>query len=163
MSYIFRREDNGELVHLDFEEMMQAKDGFLELSIDGKPCLLRRCVHLELDRDGREKRKQAELGLDKPIESDVMGFSVEALGQWEDFRKTHGFRNVEYVQDKDVPTFYKPRFTNWSEWDRYRKEVGKTDNNSKNGSGAAISPAQLEKAKEILLRRIDTQKEIDAN
>jgi hypothetical protein len=148
MAYAFRRCDNEEIVWLEFEEMMQSKDGFLSIHLDGKPVELRRCHSMEAAHSAPERA----MGINRPIISDSMGVTSNALAAMEEDRKKHGFKGVEFVQDKDSPYFYHAKFDSPAEWERYRKHLGLTDNNSKNGSSAALSEDLLEKAREVAKR-----------
>ena len=146
MTCIFRREDNDELIELDFATVMERQDAAGYVTLDDG-VLARRCIHLE-QKAGRADRR-AEL--DKPIISDTLGVTAHQLAEMEADRKAHGFRGVEFVQDAAEPTFYQVKCDSVASWRAYMKHRGMADRNSKNGSGASLSPALLERAKQRIL------------
>jgi hypothetical protein len=141
MTCIFRREDNGELIELDFATVMaKQKDGFVQLD-DG--VLARRCIHLEQQAERAAKRAE----LDRPIISETLGFTSHQLAEMEADRKSHGFRGVEFIEDKDEPNYYNVKCDSPASWRAYMAHRGLCDRNGSNGGGASLSPLLLERAK----------------
>lgn len=142
--YPFRR-DNGEVVWVDFETAMQSSGSLLEL--DGE--LLRRAYDLEpRDQQPKSERVQERPG----IVSDSLGFTAKALKERVDHLKATGVRGVTFREDPHVKGFYQVVCDSERARNRYAKTLGMADRNSKNGSGAMLSPDQIERAKELLLR-----------
>ena len=146
-SYIFRREDNGQTVDVDWETMMQQYAGFITLA-DG---IQARRVYCEEELTQIEIPIPQTNGREPPIVSDALGFSQHQLADFEADRRAHGFAGVEFTRDPHEPTFFQARFSSPQEWRAYMKHRGMTDNNSKNGGGAALSPSLLERAAQRLL------------
>jgi hypothetical protein len=147
-AYLYRREDNGCLVEVDFATMMEQKCGFITLP-DGVEA--RRCVHLEIERDGRQKAAPVR-EIEKPIVSDALGFPQHQLAEFEQDRAKHGFGGVEFTPDPRVPEFYQVRISGKREYQRYLKHRQMHDRNSRNGGGQALSPELLERAAAIVKR-----------
>ncbi len=146
-TYLFRREDDGQVVEVDFATMMgQDAAGYITLP-DGTPA--RRCLHLETERDGRPPRKESPY-LEKPIVSDALGFCEEQLADFEEDRRANGFRGVEFVRDPLVPQFFQVKCKSRAEHDRYVKHRGMV-NRSYNG-GVQLSQEDLDRAR-ILVER----------
>lgn len=144
--YVFRREDNGELVEVDFAAMMEMDAlGVITLP-DG--------VQARRVRDG-EPRKSSEpsLGIDKPIVSDTLGFAQHQLEHFEADRKAHGFTGVEFVRDPHVPEFFQVKFSSVREWRRYIHHRGMCDKNSRNGGGVVLTQGDLDRARELINRQ----------
>ena len=145
MTYKFRREDNGDIIEVDFATAMSQSGGFITLP-DGASA--RRCVYLENHDDYRsEKREKVQA----EIVSDTLGVTANAVADYRANAAKHGY-HIEFTPDPTSPYFYQARFPSWQEKARYAKFRGLgADRNSKNGSGAALSPAQFERAKQRLL------------
>jgi hypothetical protein len=136
---IFRREDNGELIELDFATVMaKQKDGFVELD-DG--VLARRCIHLEQQAERAAKRAE----LDKPLLSDSLGFTSHQLAEMEADRVKHGHVGVEFIEDSGVEGYYQVKCSSPAAWRDYVAHRGFVDKNGSNGGGASLSPALLER------------------
>jgi hypothetical protein len=137
---IFRREDNDELIELDFATVMQKQvDGFVRLD-DG--VLARRCIHLEQQAERAAKREE----LNRPLVSDSLGFTSHQLAEMEADRVKHGHVGVEFIEDSSVEGFYQVKCSSPSAWRDYVRHRGLVDRNSSNGGGAALSPELLERA-----------------
>lgn len=143
-TYSFRREDNGEIVEVDFLAMMEAKDGFLEV----EPGVMARRV-------GRptERRVTAQVAERKKIVSDAMGFGQHQLAEMEADRAKNGFTDVEFVPDPEIPQFFQVHCGSEKAKRRYMEHRQFTDRNSRNGGGQPLSQKDLEDAKELLLRK----------
>lgn len=148
MSYLFKREDTGEIVELPFSYVMD-KDvmGYVELP-DGVRA--KHCVRLEIERDGGAKRpeKAPPPATDRPIVSDALGFTRDQLADFEADRQAHGFSGVEFKPDPDVPQFYQVHVSSQKEWKRYIKHRGMIDRNSRNGGGRPLSADQMSQAEQ---------------
>lgn len=143
---IFRREDNDELIEVDFATVMDRQDasGYLLLD-DG--VFARRCWHLEEKPAPPSKRAE----LDKPIVSDTLGFTAHQLAEFEADRRANGFSGIEFVQDRLEPSFYQVKCDNADVWRKYMKHRGLADRNSRNGGGAQLTPGQLDRLKSRML------------
>ena len=148
-TYLFRREDNGEVVEVDFATMMSAESGFITLP-DGVSA--KRCVGLEIERDGESRcRSVAEHAIvPPPILSDSLGFPEAQLQDFEADRKANGFTDVEFVRDKHVPQFFQVKFRGRAAWRRYVKHRGMVDKSRQ--STVALSEDDLRRAGELLDR-----------
>lgn len=145
MSYLYRREDNDEIVEVDFATAMEQRDGFITLP-DG--VLAKRCVHLEqqncptvgqLTRD----KVQAE------IISDGMGFTAHCLPDMQKHLAETGIKGVEFVPDPHPETnFYRVKCSSWKAWRAYLKSRGLVDRNSRNGGGQSLSSDLLKRTAE---------------
>lgn len=146
--------DAGEVVSVDFETMMNAKDGFLVLP-DGRTA---KRVNRPSRKQRTAKEPSQETDIISPkvgpkIVSDAMGFTDNQLSQMEHDRVSHGFNGVEFRQDPNEPRFYQVHCSSERVKAEYMKHRGFTDQNSKNGSAAMIDPGQLESAKRMVLER----------
>ncbi len=152
-TYQFKREDNGEVVEVDFPTMMT-------MDILG-------CITLPCGASARRVRtvtlQQAERieELEKPVLSDALGFCEAQFNDFELDRVKNGFRGVEFVRDPKVPQFFQVKITSKAEWARYVKHRGFGDRNSRNGSGASVSAVELERLKHDLLAKYPTEKKVD--
>lgn len=152
MSYIYRREDTGELIEVGFDQMMEQKDGYITLH-DG--VLARRCVGLEVAKYGGVEAAKYEAALGgkaAPIVSDALGFPYQQLQDFEADRVKHGFTGVEFTKDPHVPEFYQVRISSQAEWARYIAHRGMTDRNGANGGGATLTPDQFQRTTEMVER-----------
>lgn len=142
--YPFRR-DSGEVVWVDFETMMESSGSFLEL--DGES--LRRAYDLE-----NHTKMDVETIIPRAsMLSDSMGFTKLGLQDRVDHLKQSGIRGVEFKEDRDVPGFFQVQCDSEKSKMAYARSLGMADRNSLNGSGAMLSPEQIQGAKELVLRR----------
>jgi hypothetical protein len=138
VTYQFIREDNGEVVEVDFEAMME-KDAMGCITLpDGVMARERR-------PSSRRQAKGNTNGVEQEIISDGLGFSELQLAEFEADRKAHGFSGVEFKRDPLEPTYYRVHFSGRREWERYIKHRGAFN---KNGSrmGVTLAPGELERA-----------------
>ena len=141
--YQFVREDNGEIVEVDFEKMMeQDAAGFIKLD-DGVSA--RRVQDLP-----RHEKKRRKKGVPEIPVSDALGFTAHQLAEFEYDRKSNGFSGVEFTPDPMCPEFYQVRFSSLKERDRYIRHRGMVDRNKT--KGAALSKGDFESARELLGR-----------
>jgi len=148
MMYKFRK-DSGEIVEVDYATMMLAKDGFLE--IDGEWC---RRFH-----EGGNIRKtlrEPSSSTPKTISS-ACGCPESSVEDWRNHARL-GNHDVEFVPDPAEPTFYNAVFESEKAREKYIRARGFFDKNPH--SGKAISPMDLEKAKQRIL---DQYGEADAD
>lgn len=134
------------MVWADFETMMEASGPFLEL--DGKT--YRRAYDLEIAN--RKKQKEKLIPRASGL-SDAMGFTKKALTERVEHLKQTGVRGIEFKEDPHVPGFYQVQYDNEKTRNAYAKTLGLQDQNSRNGSGAMLSEDQIQKARELVLRR----------
>jgi hypothetical protein len=143
--YEFRCEDTGEVVMLDFEQMMEQDSmGCITLP-DGS--VVRRV------RTGErfKKREAVKLAHDAHIVSDALGFGEHELDKYAADRDAKKI-NVEFREDPGSPGFYQVHADDKKEFAKYMKLRGFVDRNSRNGGGAIMCPETLKRAKEIVLR-----------
>lgn len=143
--YPFRK-DNGEIVELSFEDMMDARDGVATLP-DGT---FAKRVHTQVPRE--KPVNPINNGI-KPIVSDSMGFTQSQLGEMESLRTANGHHGIEFKQDPDCDTFMQVHCSDQKAKDRWMKQLGMADYNSKNGSSAMLTGEQLESAKKRILEK----------
>lgn len=142
MKYVARREDNGELVNVTFDQIMSQQAGFITLE-DGT---LARCVTVtdEWQRATKHKKVRVE------IVSDTLGVTANRVDEYRENAKQFGYK-VEFVPEPGCEHFCQAKFPSWHEKDRYMAFRGLCDKNSKTGSGAPLSPLLLERASQRLL------------
>lgn len=150
--YYFRREDNDEIIEVDFQTAMSADAaGFITLP-DG--VVARRARSLEPRLEASSKGTPE---LNKPMVSDALGFIAEQLPDFEADRKRHGFSAIEFVRDPTCPTFVQVKCSSPAEFQRYREhrnEMSKSpsnkfkgefnDKNRRNGGGQPLSKRDFE-------------------
>ena len=145
--YLYRREDNDQIVEVDFATMMSQVGGYITLP-DGVQA--RRCVYLESqEQTAAEKRIKVQ----PEIVSDTLGVTDKAVNDFRANAEQYGYR-VEFKPDPTAPEdFYEAHFPSWREKQRYAAFRGLPhDLNGRNGSGATLSPQTLERAKQRLLK-----------
>lgn len=147
--YLFRRTDNDAIVEVPWGVMIeQDAAGFITLS-DGVQA--RRCVHLELDRDGRQGRTGESRCVASPSPSDTLGFPCQQLATFEEDRVRNGFTDVEFAPDPLAPEFYQVRFGSHDARDRYTRHRGYV--NKTGLGGVRLTQAELDRAAEFVGRR----------
>lgn len=144
--YVFRREDNGELIEVDWDTMMGQQGGFITLP-DGVQA--RRCTHLE-NGEAKTTLQKSDAGLHPKIVSDTLGCGQYQVEELREDARRNGF-GVEFAPDPAVPEFYQAHVGSVAEWRRYIKHRGLFDKNGRNGGGATLSREQFERAKSRLL------------
>lgn len=148
--YRFRIEEDqpgaGDVVEVEFEQMMAADSGFLTLA-DGRKA--RRIF----DSSSRTSTQSVKASVPPKIVSDAMGFPASALKEFEADRKANGFRDIEFRPDPDVPQFVQVHCSSTAAKERYMRHRAMHDRNSVNGSSAMLSPKLFEQAKELVLRQ----------
>jgi hypothetical protein len=145
--YLFRREDTGEVIELDFVTMMTMDSMGCVTLDDG--VVARRAR----DLDPQLQRAEIVRELEKPVVSDSLGFTEKQLADFEADRKRHGFTGVEFKRDPDVPQFFQVHCSGKAEWDRYVKHRGMNDCNSMNGGRQALSERDLRAAEQKVRER----------
>ena len=141
-TYQFRREDNDEIIEVDFDTMMSAADGFLEV----EPGVWAKRINR------KSLPKKAVVNANPAIVSDAMGFGIGQLAEMEADRKAHGIRGIEFKPDPDVPQFIQVHCASERAKKRYMEHRMFTDQNNRNGSGNVLSPRLMEDAKELAMR-----------
>lgn len=143
--YQFRREDNGEIVEVDWATMMeQDVAGYIELE-DGVSAR-------RINRPTQKASTGSASAIDPEMVSDNMGFVQQEYANREAHRKLHGFNSIEFRRDKQVPEFVQVVGHNRKEWERYKRLMHREDRNSLNGSAAILSGEMLEKTKKLVGR-----------
>ena len=142
----------GEVLLVDFETMMNAKDGFLVLP-DGRTAKrVSRPSSMQKTAASSDNHSiSPKVG--PKIVSDALGFTDNQLTEMEHDRVSHGFSGVEFRPDPTEPRFYQVHCSSERAKAEYMKHRGFGDFNSSNGSGAMIDPGQLESAKRMVLER----------
>lgn len=152
--YYFRREDNDEIIEVDFQTAMSADAaGFITLP-DG--VVARRARSME---PRMESASSGTPELAKPMVSDALGFTAEQFHEFEEDRRRHGFTAIEFVRDPHCETFMQVKCSSPAEYQRYREhrnDMSKSarnkyrgefnDRNSRNGGGQPLSKRDLEAA-----------------
>lgn len=147
MSYLFLREDNDEVIEVDFATMMTMDSlGCITLK-DGATA--RRVRTLE---PSEAPRQGIAVDAERPIVSDALGITHQQLESYRADLTRHGFSGVEFKPDPHCPGFYQAHFSGRQEWQRYIKHRGLHDRNSAHGSGASLSQADLDRAAQLVRR-----------
>lgn len=140
--YEFRREDTGDLVSVDFETMMSAQDGLIEI----EPGVWAKRINRPSSRMTAGEQCQTR------IVSDAMGFTCHQLQEMEADRKANGFKDIEFVASPETPEFFQVHCGSEQAKRRYMQHRGFTDRNSRNGAGNVLDARMLEQAKELVSR-----------
>ena len=141
MSYQFKTDD-GEVVSVSFEEMMEAEDGFLKLP-DGR--WARR-----INRPSSKTVIKCEEGQPPKIVSDTLGFPIHQLEEMREHLKGSGLGGINFRPDPRVKEFVQVECDSERAKMAYAKSRGFFDQNN-NTVGSAISPEILEKTRKRLL------------
>jgi len=144
--YPFRSELTGDVKWMDFATMMKA-DCMGIIQLEGQPH--RRARDLE---QPQQKRTAGPCRERVEIVSDAAGFIASQLPEMEAHRKAHGHRGVEFTPDPSVDGFMQVRASSPRAFNRYIRDRGMADHNSKNGSGAMLTPGDLDRAKQLAKR-----------
>ena len=123
--YKFRREDNGEIVEVDFRTAIEAHHGWITLP-DGVEA---KRVH---DSPLRARETCVKTG-SRAIVSDSMGFCDFQLQDFEADRKANGFTDVEFVRDPAVPGFMQVKCGSRDTYNKYAAHRGYDNKNSMGG------------------------------
>lgn len=154
MPYKFRREDNGQIVEVDFETMMdQDRAGYIKLTIDGQDVTARR-VH---DEEKISASKAIMLNGAPPIYSDSLGCIDCQVDDFREDARKNGFTDINFVPDKDFADtgFYHIESSSPEQWKRYEEHRQRPNTSSKNGGGTGHSRATIERSKELVKRIYD--------
>lgn len=157
MSLLYKREDNGEVIEMPQDTWLRQDGmGYIELD-DGTKA--RRCVALEEARKNKEKAKPQMRWEGQTVVSDNLGFGMHQLVEMEADRRMNGFSAIEFVQDKQEPTFYQVKCSSPQQYQRYIKHRGWVDKNGSLGLGAghALSPKDLADAERLVRERYGKQ------
>jgi len=146
-TYIYRRDDNEELVEVPWSVMIDQRAGYITLP-DGVSA--RRCLHLEADRDGRPGKTPAPERADREYVSDAMGFTEAALPDFEADRVKHGFTGIEFTQDPTEPTFRQVKCRSRKEYQRYMRHRGMFDKSTR--SNFRLTQEDFDRATELVGR-----------
>jgi hypothetical protein len=142
MSYIFRCDD-GSIVSVGFEKMMESQGGILTLD---NGTVARRVYGDEPhpSRTDKQIKVQAE------IVSDRLGVPKHRVAAEMARAKELGLQ-VEFKPDQHTAEFANAHFPSWKAKDEFAKSLGLTDMSSRNGGGSPLSPELLKRATERLL------------
>lgn len=147
--YLFRREDNGEVVEVPWDVMMgQDRGGFITLP-DGVQA--RRCLHLE--KPAPRKSGPTSYSGTKTIVSDALGFPEQQLGQFEEDRLKNHFTGIEFKRDPEVPQFFQVHCQSRAEFNSYVKHRGCV--NKSGVGGVRLSQSDLESAARLVERSVE--------
>lgn len=153
--YLYRREDTGAVVSRPFSAVLsQDPAGYITLE-DG--VLARRCWHLE--DAGRLRTKKAVV--DDPnvtapkAVSDSLGFTEQQLRDFEADRDAHGFRDIEFHRDPDVPQFFQVHAASRAAMMKYARHRGMRD--LSNRGSVYLTQADMDRAAEIAGRASDVR------
>jgi hypothetical protein len=144
MSYIFRCDD-GSIVSVGFEKMMESQGGILTLD---NGTVARRVYGDEPHpcRTDKQIKVQAE------VVSDKLGVPKHAVNYEMARAEELGLR-VEFKPDPHTPEFCNAHFASWRDRDRFAASLANplVDKTSRNGGGQPLSPELLKRATERLL------------
>ena len=138
-SYTFR-DDDGAYHEVSFEEMMEAKDGFLTRP-NGE---VWRRVFPATKRAGRKPKEFVK------IVSDALGVGPDQLDEARQHLQETGIKGIEFVADDSDGDFYHVEASSQKAMDRYTKSRDMVNKTKR--SAAVLSPRDFENAKELLLR-----------
>lgn len=140
----FIRDDNGQTVMVPYSEaIMMDVTGCITL---GDGCRARRAPKVveRKHRDVKESRNG------RPIVSENLGFTAHQLEERVADRNRHGFKGVEFVRDKDVPTSFNVHFSSRAAYDDYLSHRQLV--NRGRTSGRTLTPEALQQAEELVGR-----------
>lgn len=147
-TYLFRREDSGEVIEVPFGVMIeQDRAGYITLP-DGVQA--KRCVYLELERDGRPEKKREKRDGTRPVVSDALGFTDNQLADFEADRKANGFSDIEFRPDPSEPRFFQVHAGSRESFNRYMKHRGYEQKSS--FGGVRLTQEDLDRAREMVER-----------
>ena len=155
MSYQFRRQDNDEIIDVDFETMIeQDAAGFIEIEIDGQKVSAKR-VHT---KEKLQASKPIPMEIPPAIVSDSFGCVAEQVDEMRAQCKLHGLTGVEFKPDPTNddprdPDFFQAHFSGPAELSRYRDLMNVHERNSTNGGAQHISESDLAQSQAIIKRR----------
>ena len=155
--YKFRREDNDDVIEVDWSTMMtQDVAGFITLP-DGVKA--RRCPsNSQLGNCCDSSGGGIDIGGGKEIESDSLGFIEQQFDEFELDRVKNGHVGVRFERDPDVPQFFKVKCSSRGAWDAYVKHRGMFDKNRAN-AGVSITQAELDAAAKSTKSDVDARQE----
>lgn len=149
MSYQFRIEEGqagaGDIVSVEFDVMMNARDGFLTLE-DGRTAR-------RVTSPSSKSATAPVVGATPQIVSDALGFTDNQLAEMEQDRRANGFNGIEFRQDPMEPRFFQVVCSSERAKAEYMRHRGFTDQNSTNGSAAGFDANQLEGARRMVAER----------
>ena len=140
--YEFRRDDTGDIVSVDFETMMNAENGMLEI----EPGVWAKRVNRPSSRMSAGERERTR------IVSDAMGFTCHQFQEMEADRTANGFTDIEFIPSPETPEFYQVHCGSEQAKRRYMEHRGFTDRNSRNGAGNILDARMIDQAKELVSR-----------
>ena len=145
--FAFKREDNDEIVWVDWTTMMGQIGGFITLS-DGVEA--RRCVYLE--GGSPSPAPPVQRGSPVPVVSDALGFPKQCLKEREAQRQEWGLADIEFRRDPRVPEFYQVHCGSEAARDRYARHRNMVNRTGSLGGGVMLSQEDLDRAAELVSR-----------
>lgn len=142
--YKFRREDTGEVVEVDFATMMAQSAGWITLPDGVQARRVYDGPHIE------RKYTPTEAGPEKRTVSDALGFPDYQIADFEEHRKREGHA-VEFRRDPSFDGFMQV-VGSARDMERYA-ESRKMENVGGHGSGAALSPALMQRTADRFLEK----------
>jgi hypothetical protein len=143
-TYKFRREDTGEVVEVDYATMIQHSHGWITLP-DGVTA-----KRVREDAPRTVRTKIVTMG-SRPIVSWNMGFGQHMLDHFEADRVAHGYSDVEFVRDPDVPQYFNVKCESRDAFNRYAKHRNLV--NKSGIGGVRLSAEELARAEEMMKER----------
>ena len=141
-TYLFRREDTGEIVHLKFDKMIhQDAMGYLTLD-DGVVAKRVHRTHKSVTKGSVARSAKYRTHI-----SDTLGVGKDQVPEMEADAKLHGMSGVEWKEDPTAKGFYQAHFESPNEWRRYVKHRELEDHNGLTKANA-LGPGDFEKAVE---------------
>jgi len=139
-TYLFRREDNGEVVHLKFNVMIkQDVMGYLTLPDGVRAKRVHRTQRTKLRGNVEESAKY------RTHVSNTLGVGKHQVQEMMADAKLHGLQGVEWKEDPTAKGFYQAHFDSQNEWGRYVKHRQLEDHNGLT-SANALGPGDFDRA-----------------
>lgn len=135
----FQRLDTGEIIETRTPSVIVFGEATIE--IDGKKVLCRKVAGSEAT------------GLPPSLTSDTLGVPCHSVEKYRADAAAHGFSGVEFKQDPIEPTFFQAHFSGPDERVRYEKHCGLRNQSGTNGGRQALSPRDIEQARELAIRQ----------
>jgi hypothetical protein len=150
MMYQFRREDNGEIVQVSFEKMM-------EKDITGTITLNDGMTAVQVNRGPSTKTaslsvSKCDSARDQKHVSDSMGVTAKRVVEFQAEAIAAGFTGIEFRPDPLQPKFYQCVSSCPTQMKKYIKHRGMFDKNGSISSCVHLSEADLERARRMVSR-----------
>ena len=147
--YEFTRMDNGAIIKVSFEKMMEMDvTGTITVPVGGNMVTAIRCR----GKKTSSIPKSTEKTTTPPVISSSLGIPASALAEELALNKFHGIKGVEFVPDPLVPEFLNAHIESPDAMRRYAEHLGLGDKNSRNGGHNAMTEQEFNAAKSVVMR-----------